>query len=81
MFNGSLQTPVPIARTQFYGTVGGGLITTLSTQPAGDLTNIGTNIEAARRSISRAIRLRPDYRVFTPTATRGTHQCSGSTRD
>ena len=34
MFNGLLQTPIPIARTQFYGTIGGGVYhETLSSQP------------------------------------------------
>ena len=37
MFNGLLQTPVPIARMQFYGTLGGGVYhETLSTQPNDD---------------------------------------------
>ena len=45
MFNGLLQTPVPIARMQFYGTLGGGVYQeTLSTEPNDDHTNFGTNI-------------------------------------
>ena len=45
MFNGLLQTPVPIARMQFYGTLGGGVYhETLSTHPNDDQTNFGTNV-------------------------------------
>ena len=45
MFNGLLQTPVPIARTQFYGTLGGGVYhETLSLLPNDDRTNFGTNV-------------------------------------
>jgi opacity protein-like surface antigen len=67
MFNGLLQTPVPIARTQFYGTAGAGVYhETLSTQPLGDQTNIGTNIGGgAKINLVGPLRLRLDYRVFT----------------
>jgi opacity protein-like surface antigen len=67
MINGLIQTPVPIVRTQFYGTVGGGVYhETLSTQPAGDQTNIGTNIGGgAKINLVGPLRLRLDYRVFT----------------
>jgi opacity protein-like surface antigen len=67
MFNGLLQTPVPIARTQFYGTVGGGAYhETLSTQPLNDQTNFGTNIGGgAKITLAGPLRLRLDYRVFT----------------
>lgn len=67
MFNGLLQTPIPIARTQFYGTIGGGVYhETLSTQPLGDQTNIGTNIGGgAKITLAGPLRLRLDYRVFT----------------
>jgi opacity protein-like surface antigen len=67
MFNGLLQTPIPIARTQFYGTAGGGVYhETLSTDPNGDRTNFGTNIGGgAKISLVGPLRLRLDYRVFT----------------
>jgi len=67
MFNGLVQTPFPIARMQFYGTVGGGVYhETLSTEPAGDHTNFGTNIGGgAKISLAGPLRLRVDYRVFT----------------
>ena len=67
MFNGLLQTPVPIFRTQFYGTVGGGVYhETVSTQPNGDETNIGTNIGGgAKINLAGPLRLRLDYRIFT----------------
>ena len=67
MFNGLLQTPIPIARTQFYGTIGGGVYhETLSTQPLNDQTNLGTNIGGgAKISLVGPLRLRLDYRVFT----------------
>ena len=67
MFNGLLQTPVPIARTQFYGTIGGGAYhETLSTQPLNDQTNFGTNIGGgAKITLIGPLRLRLDYRVFT----------------
>jgi opacity protein-like surface antigen len=66
MFNGLLQTPVPIARTQFYGTLGGGVYhETLSTEPNGDETNFGTNIGGgAKITLVGPLRLRLDYRVF-----------------
>jgi opacity protein-like surface antigen len=67
MFNGLLQTPIPIARTQFYGTIGGGVYhETLSTQPSNDQTNFGTNIGGgAKITLLGPLRLRLDYRVFT----------------
>jgi opacity protein-like surface antigen len=67
MFNGLLQTPIPIARTQFYGTIGAGAYhETLSTQPLNDQTNIGTNIGGgAKITLAGPLRLRLDYRVFT----------------
>jgi opacity protein-like surface antigen len=67
MFNGLLQTPVPIARTQFYGTIGAGAYReTLSTQPVNDQTNFGTNIGGgAKITLVGPLRLRLDYRVFT----------------
>ena len=66
MFNGLLQTPVPIAGFQFYGTIGGGIYhETLSTQPNNSETNFGSNIGGgAKISLAGPIRLRLDYRVF-----------------
>jgi opacity protein-like surface antigen len=67
MFNGLLQTPVPIARTQFYGTLGGGVYReTLSTDPDNDGTNFGTNIGGgAKITLAGPLRVRLDYRVFS----------------
>ncbi len=67
MFNGLLQTPVPIARTQFYGTIGGGVYReTLSTDPKGDHTSFGTNVGGgAKIKLAGPIRLRLDYRVYS----------------
>jgi opacity protein-like surface antigen len=67
MFNGLVQTPVPIARMQFYGTVGGGVYReTLSTEPNGTETNFGTNIGGgAKITLVGPLRVRLDYRVFT----------------
>ena len=67
MFNGLLQTPVPIARTQFYATAGAGAYhETLSTQPLNNQTNIGTNIGGGGKiNLIGPLRLRLDYRVFT----------------
>ena len=66
MFNGLLQTPVPIARTQFYGTIGGGVYNEkLSIDPGNDGTNFGTNIGGgAKITLVGPLRLRLDYRVF-----------------
>jgi hypothetical protein len=67
MFNGLLQTPVPIARTQFYGTLGGGVYReTLSTEPNDDRMNFGTNVGGgAKITLAGPIRLRLDYRVYS----------------
>jgi opacity protein-like surface antigen len=66
MFNGLLQTPVPIARMQFYGTLGGGVYhETLSLEPDNDETNFGTNIGGgAKITLAGPLRVRLDYRVF-----------------
>jgi hypothetical protein len=66
MFNGLLQTPIPIAGFQFYGTLGGGVYDeSLSTQPARDGTSFGSNIGGgAKISLAGPLRLRVDYRVF-----------------
>jgi opacity protein-like surface antigen len=67
MFNGLLQTPVPIARTQFYGTIGGGVYhESLSTEPDGDETSFGTNVGGgAKITLVGPVRLRLDYRIFS----------------
>jgi opacity protein-like surface antigen len=66
MFNGLLQTPVPIAGFQFYGTLGGGVYhESLSTQPNEAQTNFGSNIGGgAKINLAGPLRLRIDYRVF-----------------
>jgi hypothetical protein len=66
MFNGLLQTPIPIAGFQFYGTIGGGVYhESLSTQPNASQTNFGSNIGGgAKISLAGPFRLRVDYRVF-----------------
>jgi len=66
MFNGLLQTPIPIAGFQFYGTLGGGVFhESLSTQPNLSETNFGSNVGGgAKISLAGPLRLRVDYRVF-----------------
>lgn len=64
MFNGLLQTPVPIAGMQFYGTAGAGAYreTLLETSE----TNVGINLGGGVKvSLAGPLRLRLDYRVFT----------------
>ena len=64
MFNGLVQTPVPIAGLQFYATAGGGgyresLFDTSE-------THVGYNIGGGVKwSLAGPLRLRLDYRVFT----------------
>jgi opacity protein-like surface antigen len=67
MFNGLVQTPVPIARMQFYGTIGGGVYREkLSIEPDNSQTNFGTNIGGgAKITLVGPLRLRVDYRIFT----------------
>ena len=67
MFNGLLQTPVPIARMQFYGTIGGGVYhETLSTLADTSETNFGTNVGGgAKITLAGPLRVRLDYRVFS----------------
>jgi opacity protein-like surface antigen len=79
MFNGLLQTPVPIARMQFYGTLGGGVYhETVSTQPNADQTNFGTNVGGGVKiTLVGPLRLRVDYRVFS---LRGTPRQSNAQR-
>ncbi|MGH9411193.1 MAG: hypothetical protein ACRD1V_17275 [Vicinamibacterales bacterium] len=66
MGNGLIQTPFPIAGMQFYATAGGGVYhETLSTDPGGNLTSVGTNVGGgAKISLLGPLRLRLDYRVF-----------------
>ena len=64
MFNGLLQTPVPIGGLQFYGTAGGGVFR----ESLNDLseTNFGVNVGGGvKMSLAGPLRLRFDYRVFT----------------
>jgi hypothetical protein len=64
MFNGLLQTPIPIAGMQFYGTAGAGVYheTLLDVSE----TNVGLNIGGGVKvSLVGPLRLRFDYRVFT----------------
>jgi opacity protein-like surface antigen len=63
MFNGLLQTPVPIGGMQFYGTAGaGGYRETLNDVSE---TNVGLNLGGGvKMSLLGPLRLRLDYRVF-----------------
>ena len=64
MFNGLVQTPVPIAGMQFYGTAGGGGYR----EELFDFreTHVGYNIGGGIKwSLAGPLRLRFDYRVFT----------------
>ena len=64
MFNGLVQTPVPIARMQFYGTAGGGIYR--ETLDDNSETNVGVNVGGGVKvSVLGPIRLRLDYRVAT----------------
>ena len=64
MFNGLLQTPVPIARMQFYGTMGGGVFR--ETLDAVSETNLGINVGGGvKLTLVGPLRLRLDYRVHT----------------
>jgi hypothetical protein len=67
MFNGLVQTPIPIAGMQFYGTAGGGgYRENFSDLPNGSETNVAINVGGgAKISLAGPIRLRLDYRVFT----------------
>lgn len=64
MFNGLLQTPVPIAGMQFYATAGGGVFReTLDDESE---TNVGMNVGGGvKMNLAGPLRLRLDYRVFT----------------
>src|SRR4051794_20732238 len=61
MFNGLVQTPVPIARMQFYGTIGGGVYH--ETLNDNSETNVGINVGGGVKvSLIGPLRLRLDYR-------------------
>lgn len=64
MVNGLVQTPIPIAGVQFYGTAGiGGYRETLNNVSE---TNVGMNVGGGiKMSLIGPLRLRLDYRVFT----------------
>ena len=64
MFNGLLQTPIPIAGMQFYATAGGGVYReTLDDESE---TSVGVNVGGGvKMSLAGPLRLRLDYRVFT----------------
>ena len=65
MGNGLLQTPIPIAGMQFYGTAGGGVYHEALDQTTRE-TNVGINIGGGvKMSLIGPLRLRLDYRVFT----------------
>lgn len=63
MVNGLVQTPIPIARLQFYGTAGaGGYRETLNNVSE---THVGLNVGGGiKMSLAGPLRLRLDYRVF-----------------
>jgi opacity protein-like surface antigen len=64
MFNGLLQTPVPIAGLQFYGTAGGGVYR--ETLDEDSETNVGINVGGGvKMNLAGPLRLRFDYRIFT----------------
>jgi opacity protein-like surface antigen len=64
MFNGLLQTPVPIAGIQFYGTAGAGAYH--ETLNEFSETNVGINLGGGVKvNLAGPLRLRLDYRVFT----------------
>jgi hypothetical protein len=64
MFNGLVQTPVPIAGIQFYATAGGGgYRETLNDVSE---THVGINVGGGvKMTLAGPLRLRLDYRVFT----------------
>ena len=67
MFNGLLQTPIPIAGMQFYGTAGGGVYhETLDELSGLSETNVGINVGGGVKvNLAGPLRLRFDYRIFT----------------
>jgi opacity protein-like surface antigen len=63
MFNGLVQTPIPIGGLQFYGTAGGGVFREKLDVSE---TNVGINVGGGvKMSLVGPLRLRFDYRVFT----------------
>ena len=64
MFNGLVQTPIPIARMQFYATAGGGFYR--ETLSDASETNVGINLGGGVKiTLVGPLRLRLDYRVAT----------------
>jgi opacity protein-like surface antigen len=64
MFNGLLQTPIPIAGMQFYATAGGGVYRETLNDVAE--TNVGINVGGGVKvNVAGPLRLRFDYRIFT----------------
>jgi opacity protein-like surface antigen len=64
MFNGLLQTPVPIAGIQFYGTAGAGAYHETLNEISD--TNVGINLGGGVKvNLAGPLRLRLDYRIFT----------------
>ena len=64
MFNGLLQTPIPIGGMQFYATAGGGVYRERLIEDSE--TNVGINMGGGvKMSLAGPLRLRFDYRVFT----------------
>jgi opacity protein-like surface antigen len=64
MFNGLVQTPIPIGGFQFYGTAGGGIFR--ERLEVASETNVGINVGGGvKMSLVGPLRLRFDYRVFT----------------
>ena len=62
MFNGLVQTPVPIAGMQFYGTAGGGVYRETLNDKSD--TNAGVNVGGGVKiNLVGPLRLRLDYRV------------------
>ncbi len=63
MFNGLVQTPIPIGGMQFYGTAGGGGYR--ETVNLVSETNVGLNVGGGvKMKLLGPVRLRLDYRVF-----------------
>jgi opacity protein-like surface antigen len=72
MFNGLVQTPIPIVRMQFYGTAGGGVFRETLDRISGETldriseTNLGINVGGGVKiTLIGPLRLRLDYRVHT----------------
>ena len=64
MFNGLLQTPIPVAGMQFYATAGGGGYRERLDEISE--THFGINVGGGvKMTLAGPLRLRLDYRVFT----------------